>query len=614
MRRRPALVLAAMSIAVMLAACGDGDGGGVSFPDGGVPPSDAAPAPYCAMRIAVDLATPRAPTSILATAEIDSEYLIGAQTYAWQVRAGGALVEHTEQDPDGRQIAFPATQPGVYQVRLQGSVAGYACTDAVDSITVAPADAPEISYRLRLVPAPGQPAVSHERIDTIVAGIDYHLGRITLPSGVPVSGSIRSAAGDPLAAYVRATRSDAVPVEAFADVDGQFSMRLESLGFDVLVVPVDPAHAPARFPAQMSETWTLIAPPAATMSGAILDPAGQPLAGARVALRVDDLPATVAVTDAQGAFAVPAPPGSAAALLVVPPASTGLPWLELAPSAALASALAAGNGTTISYAAGLAVHDIAPVALDAGGAALGDVRATWIARSVAVPGPAAAAGTLSVDGQSFALAGAMRATATAGADGAWPPVRLPEGVYDVILEPAGDDPADSVTARVVDLAASPVVDSLRLASPALVRGRAVDPAGSGLPGIQITARPLGLLAHSPAAGAAATTASDGTFALALAPDAEYELVLDSADRRHGRTRITVTTPAAGESLELAPRTLLAAARLTGQVALLDGAGAAGVAVLLSCLSCDATAPLAEAVTDSTGAFVLAVPYPVEDTP
>jgi hypothetical protein len=32
-----------------------------------------------------------------------------------------------------------------------------------------------------------------------------------------------------------------------------------------------------------------------------------------------------------------------------------------------------------------------------------------------------------------------------------------------------------------------------------------------------------------------------------------------------------------------------------------------VTVLLTCLDCDFAAPLAEAVTDGTGAFVLAVP-------
>lgn len=598
----------------MLAACGSDDGGAPEPVDGGQPPGDAQPAPYCAMRISLAPAMPRVPTDLVATAEIVSESLIGLQTFVWEVRFANQILEPVLA-PDGRQVTFPVTQPGTYQVFLQGSMDGYSCTDAEQSVAVAAADAAAVSYRLRFVPGPGQPAVIHERTDTMVAGLDYDLGRVTLPGGIPVSGAIRTQAGEPLAAYVRATRSDAVPVEAFADASGMFSMRLESLSFDVLVVPVDPAHAPARFPVQPAAApWTLTLPAAATVTGTVFVRADEPLAGARVSLRIDGAPATVAVTDDQGAFSLPARAGSEAALLVVP-ADTELPWLELAASGALAGALAAGNPLTISYAAGLTTHEVAPTARDAGGAALGGVRATWIARSVTAPGTApggAPAGTVTAGpGIELALAGTTRVTAIAQPDGAWPPVRLPEALYDVVLEPADGSAATSggVTVRVVDLGATPIVDTLDLAQPALVRGKVVDSDGNSLDGVQVTASPLGLLAHSPAAGEAAGTAVDGAFALALAPDTEYELVIDSADRRHGRARVRVTAPAAGQSLDLAATRLPAAASLRGEVALLEGAGgAAGITVLLSCLGCDDSAPLAEAVTDSTGAFVLAVPY------
>ena len=600
----------------MLAACGDGGGDAPGSPDGGAPGGDAQPAPFCEMRISLTPAMPRAPTDLIATAEIASESLIGIQTFDWQVRFDDQIVEPV-LSPDGRQITFPATQPGVYEVILGGSVDGYSCTDAYRSIAVADAGATAVSYRLRFVPGPGQAAVMYERTDTMVPGLDYDLGRVTLPSGIPVSGSIRTPAGEPLAAYVRATRSDVVPVEAFADASGTFSMRLESLSFDVLVVPVDPAHAPARFPVQPATApWTLTLPPAATVSGAVFGRAGERLPGARVSLRIDGAPATVAGTDEQGVFSLPVRPGSQAALLVVPPADTGLPWLELVPSSELADALAGalGDGTslTISYAAGLTDRVVAPTALDAGGAALGDVRATWIARSVTAPGGAPAGTITAGPGIELALAGTTRVTANARPDGAWPPVRLPEAVYDVVLEPA-DDTAEthgSATVQVVDLLAeTPSVDTLALVQPGLVHGKVVNSNGNSLAGAQVTASPLGLLAHSPAAGDAAGTDSQGAFALALVPDTEYELAIVSASRGHGRARVRVRAPAAGQSLELATTRLPAAASLRGEVALLEGAGgAAGITVLLSCLGCGDSAPLAEAVTDSTGAFVLDVPY------
>jgi hypothetical protein len=172
---RLAAVLAvglAVLLAVGLAACGDGAGGDPGLPvDAGPPPSDGQPPPSCEMRISLTPAMPRAPTDLMATAEIVSESLIGFQTFSWQVRFGDQILEPLLA-PDGRQITFPATQPGVYDVNLQGSVDGYSCTDAVRSIAVAAAGATAVSYRLRFVPGPGQPAVIHERTDTLVAGLD----------------------------------------------------------------------------------------------------------------------------------------------------------------------------------------------------------------------------------------------------------------------------------------------------------------------------------------------------------------------------------------------------------------------------------------------------------
>jgi hypothetical protein len=239
------------------------------------------------------------------------------------------------------------------------------------------------------------------------------------------------------------------------------------------------------------------------------------------------------------------------------------------------------------------------------------VRATWIARSIDVPGDAPAPGTLTAGGESplaLPLTGTMRVTATSRPDGTWPELRLPAAAYDVVLEPGDDTAAGGVTVLLASVDGDSSVDALALTQPALVHGKIVSLAGEDLGQIQVTATPRGLLASSPAAGAATITASDGTFTLALAPDAEYEISLDSAARRHGRTRITVTAPPAGQSLDLASITLSPAVRLIGDVAITNGAGgAAGVTVLLSCLDCDFATPLAEAVTDSTGAFVLAVP-------
>jgi hypothetical protein len=558
-----------------------------------------------------------APTTLEATATIDSQYLAGQQIFLWDVRLlDGTPVPYTPQAPDEHRITIEATSPGVYHVSLEGSMDGAPCTPTSEPVTVAPDGASLIPYRLRFVPAPGQSAVIHERTETITTGVDNYIGRITLPGGIPVSGQIRTAAGDPVPAYVRATRSDAMPVETFADSSGSFSMRLDSASYDVLVVPLavsgSSALAPVRFPAQpISTVWSFSLPAARLATGTVVGPDG-PLAGARVALQIDGAPAAVAITDAGGAFVVPVSPGSAAALLVVPPSEIGLPWLELAESPALAAALAAGTPLTIAFDDALRVHPVAPTARDAGGASLAGVRATWIARAIALPGDRAA-GTVTAAGPdplTLPLTGALRVTATSRPDGAWPALRLPEATYDVVLEPADDTTAGGVTVLLASVDGESTIDALTLAQPALVHGRALDAAGEALGAIQVTASPRGLLAPSPAAGASTTTAADGTFTLALAPGAEYELGFDSPARSHGRASMSVPTPPAGQSLDLPSVTLPAAVRLIGDVAIASGiGGAAGVTVLLSCLDCDFATPLAEAVTDSTGAFVLAVPVP-----
>lgn len=596
MRSRAGIAMAA-ALGAGLAGCGS-DGGAPS-PDGG-PGADAG-LPYCAMRVSLESEMPRAPSALEVGAEITTASLSGLQTYAWQVRFEDGLVPHTSLDPDERRISFVAEEPGLYRVLLEGSVDGVPCTDADEPITVAPADAMDRTYRLRFVPRPGQAAVVHERTDTIAAGLDYDMGRITLPTGVTVGGAVRSPDGAPLAAYVRALRSGAAPVEAFAGADGQFSMRLENAAYDVLVVPVDHAFAPARFLDQPSApAWPLSLPATDQVTGAVLDPAGDPVPGARVSLRTGSAPATVAVTDESGAFSVPARHGETAALTVVPPAESGLPWLELPPSPELGAALGQDGALTVAYAAGPGAREIAPVARDAGGAALGNVRATWVAR--AMPD----AGALTAGEQPpLALTGTTRVAVTAGPDGAWPAARLPGAVYDVILEPPPG--AGAVTVREVDLTAGEPVDSLALAEPAIARGAVVDSAAAALPGVQVTAVPRGLLAHSPDAGASAVTGEDG-FALALSPGGVYELVFDSLDRRHGRVRVPVPALTAGEITELTATALPPAARLSGEVALLDGGAAAGVTVLLLCFGCDDPTPVAEAVSDSTGAFVLAVPH------
>ncbi|ACY12919.1 carboxypeptidase-like regulatory domain-containing protein [Haliangium ochraceum] len=600
----PALLLA-------LAGCSAGSADGGSDPgDAGPAPGDAAP--YCQMNIAITPEMPRAPQDVVATAEIASGSLIGFRDYEWSVRRSGQPVDFEVTGVDAQQITFTADAPGQYEITLFGSVDGTECGSEYQLLSVVAPDAASTGYRLRFLPRPEQNAVPYERVDTIADGIDYYLGRLFLPSGLLVDGTLRDEQGNPLAAYLRAVRVGELARETFADTDGSFRLRVSDLGYDLLIVPEDASIAPARVAAPTSYTWTITLPASEQATGVVLDPDGQAVADARVSMSIDGAPAAVVRTDEFGAFSVPVRAGELAELAIVPPDESGLPRLTLAADSALAAA-ALDAPLEVAYAPGLAIHSVAPTARSTSGSALAGVRATWNARSLAVPAgaPLDAAGALAFGTDaSAALAASAHASALSGSDGTWPALDLPRGLYDVILEPPADAPADeAVTRLLIDVDGSSV-NQLELVRAATVRGRVLDDSGAGLAEVQIAATPRGLLAPSAAANAVTRSDDDGAFTLALAPDTEYGLTLDGDSRSYARTRLDIVTPAAGTLSDELRIDLVPAAKLTGQVFLLDGAaGAPGVVVQLLCLACDDTEPLAEAVSDKTGTFVLAVPAP-----
>ncbi|GAB4565836.1 MAG: hypothetical protein Tsb0020_17020 [Haliangiales bacterium] len=618
------------------------------------------PPDNCAMRIEFPSVVLQAPGEASAEGRFDSDY-VGFRTYDWQVRFGDESLGFTVSR-DGSAIEFDVAQPGPYSVDLFGQVDGYTCAPAREVINVLPADVDGVRYRIRFIPTLAQPAPAQAISRELPRDLDpdlgpdlgYNLGIVALDSGAEVHGLLTDDRGEALSggAYIRATAVDesAAVVETFADDSGSFVLRLSDSRHDFLVVPSDPGFAPARFTSiAADELLSLTVPAATAIAGDIIDPSGAPIAAARVSLRSGQTPSSVATSDAAGAFELlanlergaGAGADSPTALTVVPAEDSGLPWLVLPSSAALTDALTAALAAadpeapalSIAYSPALeVVDDIAPVALAADGVTpLAGVRATWIAvvEDAAVE-PLASAGTITwagsdVQGDAITIEGTTRIAVTSGDDGSWPPIRLPRGRYDVILEPepksepaAGDD--GHVTVQRIDLTdgltdGAPL--SLALNRGATLRGSVVDEQGAGLAAIRVTAVPLGRLAQSPGAGAGAVTDSDGGFSLTLVADGRYELIFDALDRRHTRARLPVTAPAVDALDTLDPITLPPAARLTGRVTIPNiPGGAAGVTVQLLCddattsAECGAASsdqPLAETITDGGGYFVLATP-------
>jgi hypothetical protein len=590
--------IAALALAG-LGACSLGDSPSDDPSDGGVA--------GCWMRAAVAPGLPQAPVTVELTASIDvaGGELAGFRTYAWSVWFEDVEQEIAPIDIDGARVAFLAAAPGEYRISLDGEVDSEPCFGWSTILNVTDPGAESQVYRLRLIPPSGQAIPIQEIPQSIATGANVSLGTLVVSPGVAMTGTVEDESGAPLSAYLRVTpRGAAVPwlVESFAGADGSFSLRLESARYDALVVPLVPGHAPITFSDQVSTSpWRLVVPAAPALAGKIVDAQGQPLAGAQVSVGAGDVPAVLATTSDAGEFTVPVRPGSLVGMTVVPPAETGLPWLELPASTALASS---AGLATIAYAPDGAMVSFAASARDAGGAPLPGARATWMAR------PLGTAGSLTVDGQAaMELSGAMRVTVTADAGGDFPALALPAGVYDVILEPAEQGPGAQVSLLSFDLTqAAPA--SLAVAAPAVLTGKVVDAAGEAVAALDVAAVPLGVLAGSADAGARVQTADDGSFSLEVTAGGSYELVLDGSGHGSGRVSKPVGAPAAGESEDLEVIALPPVTLAAGQLVLLgSGAGAAGVTVQLMCSTCSApgNVPLAEAVSDALGDFTLRIP-------
>jgi hypothetical protein len=552
---------------------------------------------------------PQAPVEVLVDGSIyPSGWLAGIEAYQFDVAFEGAPVEIRERDPfDGSKIAFTAEQPGAYRVSLFGSIGDEECVDGLVVVNVLDPAAQVDTYRLRFVPAAGQPAPIQEQAIAIPGGVSsYSLGAIGLANGVVAHGTVVDGGGAPLAGYLRlvATGGGEQVIEAFADAAGGFTTRVAGASYQALVVPADPAIAPARFDGLAAGVAVELAVSAGDpISGLVVDGGGAPLAGARVSLRIDGVPSTLAVTDAEGAFTVRARAGGATAVTVSPPPGSGLPRLDLPAGAGLVAAV--GVPLTIRYAAGLTARDLAlEVRLADGVSPAADARVTWIARPLAEVGTVTASG-----GDALAAGGGLRWTTVADGGGALAASGLPETLYDVVVE------TGAVGLLEVDLAAG-VASPAALVAPSAARLVGQLTAGEGDPvaAAQVVATARGVLANVP--GAVATAASDafGAFALDLVGGGGYDLSLVPADAQLARVRLVgVTAPAAGSVGDLGLTELPPAISVFGQVTIPGVAGgAAGVTVMALCWDCEgvaAQAPVAEALTDGAGRFTLAIPDP-----
>jgi hypothetical protein len=589
-----AVAALASGVVFSIGACGGGEnpsddaGDDVGDDAGDDTVSPDADIPTCSVSVELSPEEPIAGIGSTVQAHAVVEDTSGFANYQWDVR--NPLGDSLPLTPsaDAETVTFAAETEGDYFVILDVETGDGFCPQYTQPVHVLAPGANSTTWRIRITPANGIEAPPQEVVRTIPSLPQIDIGEITLDAGIPVTAMVRDAGGAGIAAYLAIESLTGFVVETYADAaTGAVVADVPVGALEVLVVPASPALAPLRIP-----SWDLgpITVDAGTeVTGTIRDPSGDPLAGARVSLRVDGVPSTVGVTAADGGYALRARPGAVTEVTVVPPDATGLPDLT-------ATLGALGAELDVDYAASITTRSLGGTIVRGGGVAAPAGRVTFT-------GSIAAAGTATMAAGTATAAGTVAITATANGSGALPasaraPARALVAVVSPTMTTAAIVPVDLTAAAPAELDAPAM---------AAATGRVIGPDDQAADDLRIVAIPTGALAHSGFVPAIGTTANDGTIELELAPGGSYDLVIDDPRRGWARRYLNgVTDPALGDVV------VEPAMRIRGTIRKPGGGAAGRSAVQVYCYACSGAAaarPEGEGSTSMTGVFSLVVTDP-----
>jgi hypothetical protein len=579
------------ALALVLAGCGVSADSASGVPgDGG----SGAPVAPCAAAIDVAQPVPAAvPGAALhATARPPG---LNAPLYVWQVRFDGAPVDF-QRSADGAAIDVAVERPGVYILGLQIGE----CTPAFVPVNVEAPGARIQTMRLQVVPPLDAAVPPLELFRDVKGGADVDLGAISALSGRLIQAVVLGPSGG-VPAYLVFSPSgapDAI-IEAYADASGVAGVQLlPGPGpYTALVVPSVAGLAPRRV-LNWSPGAVLRVDAGSTVSGTVIrpgppGPADVPLAGATVRLVSDGVPSTLAVTAADGSFALHAAPGATVTIEVTPPDDSGLPRLS-----ATSTGFDLAAPVEVRYAANPGQVDLAGTMVKRKGAVVAGAR-------VAVVGALATGGTVTAGAMAIAT-GQVRIAATADAAGKLPQTLVPSGSLAAVIEVGAGDLAvtsfDTTGGAPATLDAPPM-QLITTAATAMTEGNLV-----GLPGALIDLVPTGALAMAAAPMLRLIAGENGAIAAALPAGGHYQLRFQDPQGRGAPLVVPDRAITAIASSYVLP----AAIRIQGTL-LRDGKLAmSGASVQLMCIGCtglDAALPLAEAASDATGRFTLTVPDP-----
>jgi hypothetical protein len=525
----------------------------------------------------------------------------------WRIELGSKVLSPTAGQ--GTLTAqLDVTEPGEYWFYFDN---GFDCSVSAP-YSVNAADGIPATYTFRVSPPVGAGAPMKDFSETIHGGTQPGLRILALDPGIPISSVLTTASAQPVAGEVRfiaTSGPDAIATASRAAPVGQFTLFVSAAAhYRPLLIPFDQTLAPMIFATDdsgmnlanlvtTSKSSPFVVDAGATVSGSVTGTSG-PLQ-ANVVLHAGPVPSSVGTTLADGSFTLHAQPMAGpfdvevSALgwptvtlpgVSVPAAGASLQIAYATPRFTVGGSVASSKGTplvgahvTIQSRAG---HDLANVA------------------TIAVGGNAA-----------VAVAGRVNQVVTTLAGGALPPMALPAGDYDLLIDPAGATPASSGDGLTFAQATvnGAATWSLKLAPKVMLMGTVVDSATPPQPvaGAKIVAVESGGFAPAFTTSSSSDPAQLGRFSLLVDSGVGIDLMVDPPAASHGLANADVHLPRGTTSTTVVLDPGFAVpAKVT-----LNGSAIRGA--LVQVLAPDGSAPAPSRVTDSSGRVTVYVPDPGE---
>lgn len=534
----------------------------------------------CSTVVDVTATSDYAPARLTATAQV-----FGVSQPTWTVTLAGDSTVYTPTplDPSNLRVQLDAMKAGTYTFSVY--FASGACSGQGVKTLLNPTGA-TMKYRLRALPPETLGLPLKDTPLVLVGGVPLSSFDLTLSAGTAIAGTL-TGPGGATAGEVRLI-ADSGPDAVTTTTSGPFTLAVLGDGlYTPLLIPSSVALAP-HLGAQAQGLDFAGAPfvvgAGATVGGTVSDVASSPLAGVHVVLRAGALPSGPGTSDATGNFTLHAEPGS----YTLSFGSDGWPEGTLAGVTVPAGGLTIGVQYTVTRA-----PVAATVVASDGTTPVAGARVTLTSR------PLGTVANVSIGGNVQAAAGRVMRVVASAADGTLPGLALPDGTYDVVVEPPAQSP-DGLTALTVTVAGG-ATWALRLQPPIALAGRVTGAGGQPVIGARVTAFELAGLGAAPST----LTDNDGHYALTVGAGAPVSLLVEpSALDKLSSRRVALAAGTTQADVALDPGLLV-----SGQVLSPAGAPLRAVRVEALCWSCSSPTPLADAVSDDAGGYRIYLPDP-----